>query len=187
MSRLERRRCTPQTVCGMHDSFFDHFETQASRPQKRQAMLSTAYEKCGAAQVSSCCARVVSCVVGWSQTTCPRLPYHTSDRSDDLSLLDDLNTSGKICMVLLMMAGGSRTISMPSTCFPGLDMFTVCTDLGQHPISAVLGSTVTDLDRDMSEVCELLVCRDWSDERERSWSFFLSFRRYRSAVGETWP
>ena len=45
-----------------------------------------------------------------SQGRRQRHSSHTSDRRDDLSRLDDLDVSGKICMIQLMLPGGSRTI-----------------------------------------------------------------------------
>ena len=54
-----------------------------------------------------------------------------------------------------MLPGGNRTICMIWHMFLGLDLFSTCTDLAQHLITAATGCAIDyldDLDRDLAEV-----------------------------------
>ena len=54
--------------------------------------------------------------------------------------LDDIDISGKICTVNIMLPGVSRTICIIYKEFPGLDLYSTCADPAKHIITAAMGS-----------------------------------------------
>ena len=73
-------------------------------------------------------------------------------RTDDLSPLDDLDLSGRSVWSSSCCRVGTVRICIICHTFPGLDLYSTCTDPVQHNITAAVGCTVDDLDRDLSEV-----------------------------------